>query len=96
MSMANRIVMVTGLGQAAGVKLLRYLDYMRAVEEIKKVDIVSKLQIYVNRTLKMYISLLRHPNPHFHCIFFLLPLYFFLFLLPPIPLWIQGFRTAPV
>lgn len=52
MSMANRIVMVTGLGQAAGIKLLRYLDYMRAVEEIRKVDIVSKLQIYVNRTLK--------------------------------------------
>ncbi len=52
MSMVNRIAMVTGTGEVDRVKLLRYLDYVQAVEETKKLDIVSKLQIYINRTLK--------------------------------------------
>lgn len=52
MAMANRIAMVTGLGDVAMAKLLRYLDYVQTVEETKGLDIVSKLQIYVNRTMK--------------------------------------------
>ncbi len=52
LSMANRIVMVAEQGEPAERKLQRYLEYMQTVEETKQVDIISKMQIYFNKTLK--------------------------------------------
>lgn len=52
MSLANRVIMVTDHSEIAEVKLQRYLEFIRTVEEIRKVDIISKMQIFFNRTLK--------------------------------------------
>lgn len=52
MSMANRIIMVTDHSEIAALKLQRYLQYLQTVEEVRRVDIVSKIQIYFNKTLK--------------------------------------------
>lgn len=52
MSMANRIIMVTDHSEIAALKLQRYLQYIQTVEEVKKVDILSKMQIYFNKILK--------------------------------------------
>lgn len=52
MSMANRVAMITDFSEMAAVKLQRYIKYAQTMEEIRKVDIISKMQIYFNRTLK--------------------------------------------
>lgn len=52
MSMANRVVMVTDNSEIAALKLQRYLEFVQTVEEVKKADIISKIQIYFNKTLK--------------------------------------------
>ncbi len=52
MSMANRVVMVMDSSEIADYKLKRYMEFVKAVEEVKKVDIVSKIQIYFNKVLK--------------------------------------------
>ena len=52
MSMANRVVMIMDHAQMAEIKLERYLKCVQAVEETKRVDIISKMCIYFNRTLK--------------------------------------------
>lgn len=52
MAMANRVVMVTEDSEIAESKLKRYLSFIQTVEEIRKVDILSKMRIYYNRTLK--------------------------------------------
>ncbi|MDE6204044.1 MAG: hypothetical protein K2G19_11285, partial [Lachnospiraceae bacterium] len=52
MSMANRVVMVTDNSEIALLKLGRYLEFVQTVEEVKKVDIISKIQIYFNKILK--------------------------------------------
>lgn len=52
MSMANRIIMVTDHSEIAALKLQRYVRYIQTVEEVKKVDIISKMQIYFNKVLK--------------------------------------------
>lgn len=52
MSMVNRIIMMMDHSEIAAVKLRRYLEFVRTVEEVRKVDIISKIQIYFNRTLK--------------------------------------------
>ena len=51
-SMANRVVMIMDHAQMAEIKLERYLKCVQAVEETKRVDIISKMCIYFNRTLK--------------------------------------------
>lgn len=52
MSMANRVIMVMDHSEIAAFKLQRYLEFVQTVEEVRKVDIISKIQIYFNRTLK--------------------------------------------
>lgn len=52
LSMANRIIMVTDHSETALLKLQRYLQYIQTVEEVRRVDIISKIQIYYNKTLK--------------------------------------------
>ncbi len=52
MSMANRVIMVTDHSEIAAHKLQRYLKFAQAVEEVRKVDIISKIQIYFNKSLK--------------------------------------------
>lgn len=52
MSMANRVVMIMDHGEMAKLKLQRYLKFVQTVEELKKVDIISKMCIYFNRTLR--------------------------------------------
>lgn len=52
MSMVNRVIMVMDHSEIGAFKLQRYLEFSQTVEEIKKVDIISKMQIYFNRTLK--------------------------------------------
>lgn len=52
MSMANRVVMITDQSEIAALKLERYLAYIQTMEEIRKIDIISKMCIYFNRTLK--------------------------------------------
>lgn len=52
MSMANRIIMVTDHSEISAHKLQRYLRFVQAVEEVRKVDIISKIQIYFNKSLK--------------------------------------------
>lgn len=52
MSMANRVVLVTDNSEIAALKLQRYLEFVQAVEEVKKVDIISKIQIYFNKIRK--------------------------------------------
>lgn len=52
MSMANRVVMITDQSEIASLKLERYLKFVQTIEEIRKVDITSKMQIYFNRILK--------------------------------------------
>lgn len=52
MAMSNRIIMVSECSKIAELKLQRYIEYIKTVEEIKKFDIISKMQIYFNRTMK--------------------------------------------
>lgn len=52
MSMANRVVMVTDNSEIAALKLRRCLEFIRTVEEVKKVDIISKIHIYFNKVMK--------------------------------------------
>lgn len=52
MSMANRIVMVMDHSEIASLKLKRYLEFMQTVEEVRKADVVSKMQVYFNRAMK--------------------------------------------
>lgn len=52
MSMANRVIMVMDYSEIAAYKLQRYLEFVRAAEEVKKLDIISKIHIYFNKTLK--------------------------------------------
>lgn len=52
MSMAGRIIMIMDHSEIAAVKMRRYLEFVKTVEEIRKIDIISKMQIYFNRTLK--------------------------------------------
>ncbi len=52
MSMANRVIMITDQSEISSLKLERYLKFAQTIEEIRKVDIISKMQIYFNRILK--------------------------------------------
>lgn len=52
MSMVNRVIMVMDHSEIAAHKLQRYLEFAQAVEEVRKVDIISKIQIYFNKSLK--------------------------------------------
>lgn len=52
MSMANRVVMLMDKSEIADVKLQRYLKFVQTAEEIQKIDIISKMCIYFNKTLK--------------------------------------------
>lgn len=52
MSMSNRVILVTDHSEVGERKLQRYLAFIQTVEETRKVDILSKMQIYFNRTWK--------------------------------------------
>ncbi|MCI9202279.1 MAG: hypothetical protein HFI97_01045 [Lachnospiraceae bacterium] len=52
MSMANRVIMITDQSEISSLKLERYLKFAQTIEEIRKIDIISKMQIYFNRILK--------------------------------------------
>ena len=52
MSMANRVVMITDHSEIAERKIQRYLKFIQTVEETREVDIISKMCIYFNKTLK--------------------------------------------
>ncbi|MCM1121373.1 MAG: hypothetical protein NC416_02200 [Eubacterium sp.] len=52
MSMANRVAVITDQSEIAEVKLQRYLKYIQTVEEVRQADILSKMCIYFNKTLK--------------------------------------------
>lgn len=44
--------MITDQSEISSLKLERYLKFAQTIEEIRKVDIISKMQIYFNRILK--------------------------------------------
>ena len=46
MSMANRVIMITDQSEISSLKLERYLKFAQTIEEIRKIDIISKMQIY--------------------------------------------------
>lgn len=52
MSMAGSIVMIMVHEEIAELKLKRYLEYLQTVEEVKQMDIISKMCVYYNKTLK--------------------------------------------
>lgn len=52
MSMANRVALITAHSEIAALKLQRYIELIQTVEDVKKVDIISKMQIYFTRTMK--------------------------------------------
>lgn len=52
MTMVNRVIMITDQSEIAALKLERYLKFVQTIEEIRKIDIISKMQIYFNRIIK--------------------------------------------
>lgn len=52
MSMVASIIVIMDPGEIAELKLKRYLEYMQAVEEVKQMDIISKMSVYYNKTMK--------------------------------------------
>ena len=52
MSMVANIIVIMDPGEIAELKLKRYLEYMQAVEEVKQMDIISKMSVYYNKTMK--------------------------------------------
>lgn len=52
MSMTNSVIVVMDPEEIAEVKLKRYLEYVQTAEEVRQVDIISKMRVYYNKTLK--------------------------------------------
>lgn len=52
MSMANCVAVITDRSEVAEYKLQRYLQFIHTAEEIRHVDIVSKMCIYFNKIIK--------------------------------------------